>query len=182
MDKRKTILSLPGQDILTRDNINLKLSLAGFYELTDPARARHASQNYAAELYSHAQLSLRDTIASFTLDELLEKKGEIDALLLEKIADKAQAIGCTVSTLAVRDIMLPANLKKAFSGILETKKEAQIQLEKARGEQAVLRSLANAAQLFDSNPQLLQARVIQTLSNGNNTIVFGADAGKVITK
>jgi regulator of protease activity HflC (stomatin/prohibitin superfamily) len=182
MDKRKTMLSLPGQDILTRDNINLKLSLAGFYEVTDPVSARHASQNYVTELYNHAQLSLRDVIGGFTLDELLEKKGEIDALLLEKIADKAKTVGCTVSILAVRDIMLPANLKKAFSGILETKKEAQIQLEKARGEQAVLRSLANAAQLFESNPHLLQARVIQTLSNGNNTIVFGADTNKVVTK
>lgn len=181
MDKRKVMLNLPGQDILTRDNINLKVSLAGTYEVTDAARARHASQNYVAELYSHAQISLRDAIAGFTLDELLEKKGEIDALLLAKVADKAEAIGCTVSGLSVRDIMLPANLKKAFSGILEAKKEAQTQLEKARGEQAVLRSLANAAQLFESNPHLMQARVIQTLSNGNNTVVFGAD-GKLATK
>ena len=78
--------------------------------------------------------------------------------------------------------MLPANLKKAFSGIIEAKKEAQTQLEKARGDQAVLRNLANAAGLYDANPQLLQARIIQTLANGNNTIVFGANEKPVINK
>lgn len=78
--------------------------------------------------------------------------------------------------------MLPANLKKAFSGILEARKESQTQLEKARGEQAVLRNLANAAGLYETNPQLLQARIIQTLANGNNTIVFGAEEKPVVTK
>ncbi|HYD18468.1 MAG TPA: slipin family protein [Patescibacteria group bacterium] len=181
VDKRSAMLNLPGQDILTRDNINIKVSLAGVYEITDAVRARHASQNYLAELYNHAQLALRDAVSGFTLDELLEKKLELDQLLLTKIVEKAEALGCTVSRLAVRDVMLPANLKKAFSGILEVKKEVQTQLEKARGEQAVLRSLSNAAQLFESNPHLLQARIIQTLSSGNNTVVFGAD-GRLTTK
>lgn len=181
VDTRRTMLALAGQEILTKDNISLKISLSGFYEVVDPVKAKHGSQNYITELYSLAQIVLRETVANYTIDELLEKKNEMDEQLLARMKDKAGALGVAFSALAVRDIMLPANLKKAFSGIIEAKKEAQTQLEKARGEQAVLRNLANAAGLYDANPQLLQARIIQTLANGNNTIVFGADK-PVITK
>lgn len=174
VDGRRTMIALPGQEILTKDNISLKLSLCGFYEVTDPVKAKHQSQNYLTEFYSHAQLALRDVVAGYTIDELLEKKGEIDAQLAARTAGAAAALGLSVSALAVKDIMLPANLKRAFAGIIEAKKDAQKQLEKARGEQAVLRNLANASNMFDGNPMLLQARIIQSLSAGGNTVIFNA--------
>jgi hypothetical protein len=71
--------------------------------------------------------------------------------------------------------MLPANLKRAFAGVLEAQKEAQRQLEKARGEQAVLRNLANSSAMYASNPMLLQARLVQVLDGGNNNVVFKTD-------
>ena len=180
IDVRRQLVLLPGQDILTKDNISLKFSLCGFIEVTDPVKAKHQTANYLSEFYNHAQIALRDIVASFTIDELLEKKGEIDAQLLAKVTDKASALGLTVSSLAVRDVMLPANLKKAFAGILEARKEAQKQLEKARGEQAVLRNLANSSAMFDGNPMLLQARIIQSLSSGNNTVIFNAPDNDII--
>lgn len=175
VDTRKTLVTLPGQEILTKDNVNIKITLSGFYEVCDPVKARHASENYIAEFYNLAQMALRSLAGNATIEELLEKKGEIDAQLLAGVADKAMEIGLKVSALAVKDIMLPANLKKAFSGVLEAQKEAQRQLEKVRGEQAVLRNLANASGMYESNPMLLQARLIQALSTGNNSIVFNAD-------
>ncbi|TAL27987.1 MAG: slipin family protein [Alphaproteobacteria bacterium] len=180
VDIRRALLSMPGQEILTKDNIGLKLSLCGFFEVTDPVKAKHQSQNYLNEFYNHAQIALRDVISAYTMDELLEKKGDIDAQLLSKVTDKAAALGLAVTSLAVKDIMLPANLKKAFSGILEARKEAQKQLEKARGEQAVLRNLANSSAMLEGNPMLLQARIIQSLSTGNNTVIFNAPDNDVI--
>lgn len=180
VDIRRQMVALPGQEILTKDNISLKLSLCGFIEVTDPVKARHQSTNYLSEFYTVAQLALRDIVSAFTIDELLEKKGEIDAQLLAKSAEKAAGLGITISALSVRDIMLPANLKKAFAGILEAKKEAQKQLEKARGEQAVLRNLANSSSMLDGNPMLLQARIIQSLSSGNNTVIFNAPDNDII--
>lgn len=182
VDTRRMMLALAGQEILTKDNISLKMSLVGFYEVTDPVKAKHGSQNYISEIYNLAQVALRESAAAYTIDELLEKKAELDDQLLVRIKDKAAVLGVTFAQLSVRDIMLPANLKKAFSGIIEAKKEAQTQLEKARGEQAVLRNLANAAGLYDANPQLLQARIIQTLANGNNTVVFGTSDKPVVIK
>lgn len=181
VDTRKTLITLPGQEILTKDNVNVKLTLVSFYEVLDPVKAKHQSENYVTEFYNLSQIVLRDLVGSVTIDELLEKKGEIDSQLLASVSEQAKALGLTVSTLSVKDIMLPANLKKAFSGILEAQKEAQRQLEKARGEQAVLRNLANSSSMYENNPMLLQARIIQTLSTGNNTIVFNAD-DKVIMK
>ncbi|MBU3655648.1 MAG: slipin family protein [Alphaproteobacteria bacterium] len=180
IDTRKTLVNLPGQEILTKDNVNIKITLVGFYELTDPAKAKHQSEDFVTEFYNHAQIMLRNLVGGFTIDELLEKKGEIDAQLLTAISDKANDLGLTVSTLSVKDIMLPANLKKAFSGILEAQKEAQRQLEKARGEQAVLRNLANSSSMYESNPKLLQARLVQALSTGNNSIVFNAEDKVVV--
>jgi regulator of protease activity HflC (stomatin/prohibitin superfamily) len=174
VDTRRAMVSLPGQEILTQDNISVKLSLCGFYEIKDPVKAHHATQNYQTEFYSHAQVALRDIVAGYTLDDLLSKKNEIDSLLLAKVAPASEALGLAVSTLSVRDVMLPASVKKAFSGIMEARKDAQKQLEKARGEQAVLRNLANASSMFDGNPMLLQARIIQSLSGGSNTIIFNA--------
>ena len=175
VDMRRTMLTLPGQEILTKDNVNLKLSVAGAYEICDPVRALHGSQHYLMELYSVAQIALRDAVGLLALDDLLEKRAELDAKLLAGVSEGAAVLGLTVTALSVKDIMLPANLKRAYSAVLEARKEAQRQLEQARGEQAVLRSLANAASLYEGSPTLLQARVIQALAAGNNSIVFGAD-------
>lgn len=175
LDIRKNLINLPGQEVLTKDNVSIKITLVGFYEITDPIKAVHQSGNYVTEFYNLSQIVLRNLVGAVSIDELLEKKGEIDAQLLAGVSEKAKDLGLTVSTLSVKDIMLPANLKKAFSGILEARKEAQRQLEKARGEQAVLRSLANSSGMYESNPMLLQARLVQALSTGNNNIVFNVD-------
>jgi regulator of protease activity HflC (stomatin/prohibitin superfamily) len=180
IDKRKTQLTLPNQEILTKDHVSVRVSLVGTYQVTDPVRAAHESANYMLEIYSHAQLALREEVAARSLDELLEKKTGLDEKLLSIVSARAADLGVTLTTLAVLDVMLPANLKRAFVGALEAQKEAQRQIEMARGEQAVLRSLANSAKLYEANPALLQARIIQALGTGNNSIVFGADGNTIV--
>ena len=174
IDMRKTLVTLPAQQILTKDSVNIKVTLVAFYTIVDPIRTRQ-SQSYYNDFYNMCQLILRDVVSLISLDELLEKKSSIDQHLLALIAEPAADLGLSVSQLAIKDIVLPANLKKAFSGIVEAQKEAQRQLEKARGEQAVLRKLANSSGMYENNPALLQARLVQALSTGNNTIVFTAD-------
>ncbi len=175
VDTRKRELLISGQEILTRDNIGVRVSVVGSVQIVDPTKAIHQSENYLGDIYKFGQLAMRDAVGAVTLDELLDNKTQFDAQIQQKVALAAAELGAVVSGLAVRDIMLPANLKKAYSGVLEAQKEAQKNLEKARGEQAVLRSLANSAKMYDEMPALLQARVIQALGTGNNSIVFGAD-------
>jgi regulator of protease activity HflC (stomatin/prohibitin superfamily) len=172
VDTRKAIIALSGQDILTRDNVNIKLTVVGFYEVTDVVRAMTGHASFVVNLHNLAQVELRRIVNGLTIDELLESKKDLDAAIQGNLAAHGEALGLTLSEFAIRDILLPANLKRAFAGLLEAQKEAQRQLEKARGEQAVLRNLANASKLYEGNPMLLQARLIQTLSSGNNSIVF----------
>lgn len=172
LDIRKKLVTLSSQEILTKDPVNVKITLAGFYEIVDPVKARHAAEHYITEFYNHAQLLLRDIVSTLPLDTLVEKTGEIDEQLLTGISEKAEELGLAVTRLAIKDIMLPASLKKAYSGVIEAQKEAQRLLEKTRGEQAALRSLANSSKMYDANPELLQARLIQALESGGNTLVI----------
>jgi regulator of protease activity HflC (stomatin/prohibitin superfamily) len=174
-DMRKSALQLSGQEILTKDNIGIRITAVGQIQITDAVKIMQTTESYMADVYAVAQLSLRDAVSQVTLDELLASKSKLDQKLQGDVAVKCSELGIAVSGLAVRDIMLPANLKKAYGGVLEAQKDALRNVEKARGEQAVLRSLANSSKLYSENPSLLQARVIQALATGNNSIVFGAD-------
>ncbi|MDC7682966.1 slipin family protein [Asticcacaulis sp. BYS171W] len=181
VDTRKRLIVLPGQDILTRDNVNIRLTLAGFYQISDAYTATTAHESFHASLHNLAQIELRRAVADLTLEDLLAQKGELDERLTTVLAPHGTALGLTLSDFAVRDVLLPPHLKRAFAGVLEAQKDAQRQIEQARGEQAVLRSLANSARLYSDNPMLLQARLIQALSKGGNTIAYSAEQGLALT-
>ena len=181
-DLRKTAVTIPGQEVLTKDNASIKISLTGFYEIIDPIKTEHNSKDCTNEIYSYAQILLRELIGSYEIEKLLENKSELADQLTEGIQEQANNIGLKISLLTFRDIMLPAGLKKAFYGMVETKKEAQVLLEKARGEDAVLRKLANASKMYENNPSLLNSRIIQTLSSSNNTVVFKTNENVKVAK
>ena len=97
----------------------------------------------------------------------------------------AVKIGITVHAVEVKDVMLPADLKRAFGDVLKAKQEGQAALERARGESASLRNLANAARVLEGNPALMNLRVLQSLSaaqSAGNTLVLGVPAGFVPLK
>jgi regulator of protease activity HflC (stomatin/prohibitin superfamily) len=174
-DMRRSTLNVTGQEIMTKDNIAVRVSLVGYSQVSDLERALSVSTYYQQDLHAIAQLAVRTVVGGVTLDELLVQKSALNDALQAEIGEKALTIGVTLTEVAILDVMLPAILKKAYSGLIEAQKEALIKLEKARGEHAVLRSLANSAKLYDANPALAKARVMQALDSGNNSIVFGGD-------
>lgn len=179
VDVRRNSLVLPAQEILTKDKINIKVSAYVIYHVVDAEKYIHGSANATGELYGTVQIALREVVSSLALDELLEKQADVNLQLLSKLKGATNVIGIEVDDLSLRDVILPASLKRAFAAVEENKKQALANLEKARGEQALLRSLANSAALFDQNPSLLQSRLIQALSEGKHTIVFGGDATNI---
>jgi regulator of protease activity HflC (stomatin/prohibitin superfamily) len=174
-DMRRSTLNVGGQEIMTKDNIAVRVSLVGYSQVSDLERAVSVSTFYQNDLHAIAQLAVRTAVSGVTLDELLSQKSALNAELQAEIGEKALTLGVTVTEVAILDVMLPAILKKAFSGLIEAQKDALIKLEKARGEHAVLRSLANSAKLYEANPAVAKARVMQALDSGNNSIVFGGD-------
>lgn len=182
IDLRKATLTLSGQEVLSADNVGLKVSLALTWQITDPVKALHEVQNWHDSLYQVVQLALRSVIAGQSSETLLEKRLEIGAQLLGKAAREAALIGITISALDVKDVMLPGELKKLFTEVLKAKQEGQAALERARGETAALRSLANAAKMLEGNPALQNLRLLQTMAaagQAGSTFVWGLPNGFV---
>lgn len=174
LDLRPQFLTLPGQEILTADQIQLKMSMVLQFEFQDPLKALHGVDNYQNALYLRLQLLLRESVQSYSLDNLLADQTGLMASLQGRAETALAELGLALKSLAVKDIMLPGDLKRAYAQVVKVQKEAQAALEKSRGEQATLRSLANASRMFDKNPSLLHLRLIQTLENSQTrpTIVF----------
>jgi len=176
VDVRRASLLIPGQDVLTADNVGIKLSLLVTYQVSDPAKATHDTQNWSADVHNAAQLALRAVVSGVAIEALLKKRLEIGAQLLARVQPEAAKIGINVFAVEVKDVMFPADLKRAFAEVLKAKQEGQAALERARGESAALRNLANAARVLEGNPALMNLRLMQSLSaaqNAGSTLVVG---------
>jgi regulator of protease activity HflC (stomatin/prohibitin superfamily) len=185
VDLRKTSLLVAGQEVLTADNVGLKLSLLVTCQVTDPAKAVHETQHWQIDLYNAAQLALRAVVSGVTVEALLHRRLEIGAQLLARVQPEAAKIGVNVLAVEVKDVMFPAELKRAFADVLKAKQEGQAALERARGESAALRNLANAARVLEGNPALMNLRLMQSLAtaqNAGNTLVLGVPGGFVPLK
>ena len=184
-DLRKASLLVAGQEVLTADNVGLKVSLLVAYQVTDPAKAAHDTQNWRGDLYNAAQLALRAVVGRVAVETLLNQRLEIGVQLLARVQPEGAKIGVNALTVEVKDVMFPADLKRAFADVLKAKQEGQAALERARGESASLRNLANAARVLEGNPALMNLRLMQSLTaaqNAGNTLVLGVPGGFVPLK
>jgi regulator of protease activity HflC (stomatin/prohibitin superfamily) len=171
LDVRPRSITIPGQEVLSSDSVGLKVSLAVTYQIADPDRAVNTIQDFQSALHLELQVALRIVIGSATIDELLERRNELGARLLEMTTEKCGAIGVQLQSVSIKDIMFPGALKSIFTQVVKAKKEGLAAVEKARGETAALRNLANAAELVERVPALLQLRALH--SSEGSTILFG---------
>lgn len=186
LDLRRQAMTLPGQEVLTKDSVGLKTSAVMNWQINDPVKAALEVQNLQHDLYNVAHQALRQTVAELTIEELLAARMNLGAKLLERVAAETVKLGVLVHSIDLRDVMLPGDLRKAFNDVLKAKQEGHAALERARGETAALRNLANAARMMADNPALLNLRVLQTLHDakdvGNNTLIMGVPGGFVPMK
>ncbi len=184
-DLRKGALLVAGQEVLTADNVGLKISLLVIYQIADPAKAAHETQNWQGDLDNSAQIALRAVVSGATVEALLNQRLELGAQLLARVQRDCAKIGINVLAVEVKDVMFSAELKRAFADVLKAKQEGQAALERARGESASLRNLANAARVLEGNPALMNLRLMQSLSaaqNAGNTLVRGMPGGFLPSK
>ncbi|HYO56652.1 slipin family protein [Archangium sp.] len=177
VDMRQRYLTVPGQDVLSQEQVGLKVSIAVRFAVADPEQALHRVQNFTEALYLAVQLALREEVGRHPLEELVSGRLDLGQRMRERVAGEVRAFGLSVEAVEVKDVMLPAELRRAFAESLKAKKEAQAMLEKARGESATLRHLANAARQVEQSPALLHLRMLQTLGGASttpgNTFVLG---------
>jgi len=174
VDIRPSFLPVNGQEVLTSDGVSLKVSLAARYELVDPQVAVHQIQDYQAALYLELQMALREIIGNATVDEVLEKRNSFGKALFETSVEKAARLGLKLHDVNLKDIMFPGALKQTFAQVVQARKEGHAALERARGETAALRNLANAAKMMEKSPTLLQLRLLHAVGGSTgNTLVLG---------
>jgi regulator of protease activity HflC (stomatin/prohibitin superfamily) len=177
VDMRPRCESITGQEVLSADGVTLKVSLVAKYQVIDPHVAVNRIENYQEALYLELQLGLREVIGGAEIDDVLAKRGELSAKLMELKKDKAETFGLSLLSVDIKDIMFPGDLKKIFAQVVKARKEGMAALEKARAETATLRHLANAAAVVDKNPLLMQLRLLQALGeSAGNTVVLGMPA------
>jgi regulator of protease activity HflC (stomatin/prohibitin superfamily) len=181
VDMRLQVLTVPAQEVLSSDGISSKISLAGQYQVDNPKRSLEQTTHALGSLYMYAQQALRDVAATQTFEELLGNRVANQAKIFEAVTPKAMEIGLKVDQLEIRDIMLSGEMKRVFAQSLAAQKEGLAALERARGETAALRSLANAARMMEENPSLLQLRALQAMeSSKGNTLVLGVGEHSLI--
>ncbi len=173
---RQEALEVPPQDIITRDNVTLKVNAVIFLRVIDPRRAVVEVSNYLYQTSQFAQTSLRSVLGEVELDELLSHREKIN-LRLQSILDQHTAPwGVKVTNVEVKQVDLPEQMLRAMAKQAEAEREKRSKIIHAEGEYSAAQRLVDAAHLLATEPVAIQLRYLQTLTEigveKNTTIVF----------
>jgi regulator of protease activity HflC (stomatin/prohibitin superfamily) len=171
LDARPRIVTIPGQELLTADGVSLKLSILLELRVADPKAAALEAASYEQSLYARAQTALRTAVGEKPIEEVLQARASLSERLQAEVEPAARALGLELRSIGIKDIMFPGSLKEAFSQTARARQEAQAKLERARGETAALRNLANAARVFENNPGLFQLRLLQAVTESGKLVL-----------
>jgi hypothetical protein len=172
-DLRQQQIEVSGQEILTKDKAAIRINFFALYKIVDIMKAMAESDNYLKQLYVLMQLTLREFIGMFTLDELLEKRESIADYVLKTLREKTAKLGVSLLDCGVRDIILPGDVKEIMSQVLIAEKKAQASVITRREETASVRSMLNSARLMDENPMLWKLKemeYVEKIADKINTI------------
>ena len=169
-------MEVPSQDVITRDNISVKVNAVVFLRVVDPQRAVLAVQDYLYATSQVAQTTLRSVLGQSQLDDLLSKREQINSELQRIIDQQTEPWGVKVAAVEVKNVDLPQEMQRAIARQAEAERERRAKVIHAEGEFEASQRLADAANVISQNPAALQLRYLQTLvevaAEKNSTIVF----------
>jgi regulator of protease activity HflC (stomatin/prohibitin superfamily) len=173
---RTVAMEVPAQDVITRDNVSIKVNAVVYFRVVDPEKAINEVENYLFATSQIAQTTLRSVLGQSELDELLAEREKINRHLQEIIDNHTEPWGVKVSAVEVKQIDLPVEMQRAMARQAEAERERRSKIISAEGEYQAAQRLAEAAQTIQRFPIALQLRFLQTLSEiateKNSTIVF----------
>ena len=161
VDTRMQQLEVNGQEILTKDKAALRINAQAQYRVNDIEKAILQNKEYDKQLYVAFQLALREYIAGYSFDEVLEKKDAMAPFVMEQVKAKAEALGIEVAGFGIRDIILPGDVKDIMNKVLIAEKNAQANTIMRREETASTRSLLNTAKLMEENAMLWKLKEME---------------------
>ena len=173
---RLVTLDIPPQDVITRDNISIKVNAVVYFRVLDPNKAVVEVENYLYATSQLAQTTLRSVVGQADLDELLSQRDKIN-LKLQDILDKhTEPWGIKVSLVETKQVDLPENMQRAIAKQAEAEREKRAKIIHAEGEYQAAEKLTQAANVISVNPTALQLRFLQTLAEiateKNSTTIF----------
>lgn len=173
---RTVTFDVPAQDIITRDNITVKVNAVVYFRVIDPIKAITEVEDYFFATSQIAQTTLRSILGQSQLDDLLTKRDELNAELQKVIDFQTEPWGIKVTTVEVKNVDLPTEMLRAIARQAEAERERRAKVIHAEGEFQAAQKLAEAAKIIASQPMALQLRFLQTLvevaAEKNSTTIF----------
>lgn len=176
VDLRVITMDVPPQDVITRDNVSVKVNAVTYYRVVDPKKAVLEVTNYMYATNQLAQTTLRSVLGEASLDELLSNRDEINAKLQDILDRMTDPWGIKVSTVEVKHVDLPDSMQRMMAREAEAERDRRAKIIHADAELQASKKLSEAAAIIDVHPSALQLRYLQTLgeiaTENNSTIAF----------
>jgi regulator of protease activity HflC (stomatin/prohibitin superfamily) len=176
IDLRTVTLTVPPQEVITKDNVTVRVTAVAYFRVIDSNRAVTEVENFHLATSQIGQTTLRSVLGKAELDSLLSERERLNVELQQIIDEQTEPWGVKVTTVEVKDVELPADMQRAIARQAEAERERRAKIIAADGEFQAAEKLSQAANIISQNPATLQLRYLQTLLdigvNQNSTIVF----------
>jgi regulator of protease activity HflC (stomatin/prohibitin superfamily) len=173
---RTITMDVPTQDVITKDNVSVKVNAVVYFRVVDPRRAIVEVENYLYATSQLAQTTLRSVLGEVALDDLLSQREKLNLRLQEILDQHADPWGIKVALVEIKGVDLPENMQRAMARQAEAEREKRAKIIHAQGEFEASKMLSNAAEQISQQPVALQLRYLQTLTEigveKNSTIIF----------
>lgn len=175
-DLRITVFDVPSQDVISKDNVSVKVNAVLYFRVTDPQKATINVENYFEATNQLAQTTLRSILGQHELDEMLSNRDELNADIQKVLDEATDGWGVKVSNVEIKHVDLDESMIRAIAKQAEAERNRRAKVIHATGEFEASETLANAAERLAVQPSAIQLRYLQTLSDisgdGKSTIVF----------
>lgn len=176
VDQRVVTLTIPPQEVITRDNVPARVNAVVMFQVVEPLKAILAVENYAVATSQIAQTTLRSLLGRADLDTLLAHREDLNSDLRAIIEKQTEPWGVEVRVVEIKDVEIPESMQRAMAREAEAERERRAKVINARGELQASEELREAAETLSKNPASLQLRYLQTLlelgADQNSTVVF----------
>src|ERR687891_2464058 len=163
VDLRTVTLNVPPQEVITKDNVPVRVNAVAYFRIVEPNAAITQVENYMVATSQIAQTTLRSVLGQHVLDELLSERDKINAILQQIIDEATAPWGIKVSIVEVKDVEIPGGMQRAMARQAEAERERRAKVIAAEGEFQASERLKDAAQVLAQNPMSLQLRYLQTM-------------------
>jgi regulator of protease activity HflC (stomatin/prohibitin superfamily) len=163
LEMRQQTIEVPGQEILTKDKVTIRVNVSATFEIADVAVARGRVKDVQEHLYRTLQIAVRQTLGKRSLEEVLAEKADLDETVSAEVRREMESFGVRVRSIALKDIILPGDIREILNQVVAAEKQAQANLIRRREETAATRSLLNTAKLMEDNPLLVRLKELEAI-------------------